>query len=163
MKTGRRIMYRNIIFLSIYLSVCLSVCLSISCSSHLEHRASVKRFVSLQFLNFRQSVGLLGRGISPKQSRYLHRITRTQNKRTQTSMPWMGFEPKIPALERAKTVRTFDHSPTLIGNICLPIKIWNFSYRWIFILSSSALWHVAVGQVDTDTSVGRTAFIFSMK
>jgi hypothetical protein len=25
----------------------------------LEHRASVKRFVSLQFLNFRQSVGLL--------------------------------------------------------------------------------------------------------
>jgi hypothetical protein len=32
-----------------------------------EHRASVKRFVSLQFLNLRQLVGLLGRGISPMQ------------------------------------------------------------------------------------------------
>jgi hypothetical protein len=42
----------------------------------LEHRASVKRFVSLQFLNLRQSVGLLGRGISPSQRSYLykHRI-----------------------------------------------------------------------------------------
>jgi hypothetical protein len=37
----------------------------------LEHRASVKRFVSLQVLNLRQSVGLLGRGISPSQGRYL--------------------------------------------------------------------------------------------
>jgi hypothetical protein len=49
------------IYLSIY-----------SCCSHFEHRASVKRFVSLQFLNLRQSVGLLGRGISPSQGRYLH-------------------------------------------------------------------------------------------
>jgi hypothetical protein len=30
-----------------------------SCCSHLEHRASMKRFVSLQFLNLRHSVGLL--------------------------------------------------------------------------------------------------------
>jgi hypothetical protein len=45
-----------------------------SCCSHLEHRASVKRFVSIQFLNLRQSVGLLGRGISPSQGRYLHRL-----------------------------------------------------------------------------------------
>jgi hypothetical protein len=36
----------------------------------------VKHFISLQFLNLRQSVGLLGRGISPSQGRYLtkHRI-----------------------------------------------------------------------------------------
>jgi hypothetical protein len=34
-----------------------------------------------------QSVGLLGRGISPSQGRYLHRATQTQNKRTQTSPP----------------------------------------------------------------------------
>jgi hypothetical protein len=40
--------------------------------SHLEHRASVKRFVSFQFLDLRQSVGLLGRGISPSQGCYLH-------------------------------------------------------------------------------------------
>jgi hypothetical protein len=33
-----------------------------SCWSHLEHRASVKRFVSLQFLRLRESVGLLGWG-----------------------------------------------------------------------------------------------------
>jgi hypothetical protein len=46
-----------------------------SCSSHLEHRTSVKRFVSLQFLNLRLSVGLLGPVISPSQGRYL---TRTQ-------------------------------------------------------------------------------------
>jgi hypothetical protein len=42
-----------------------------SCCSHFEHRASVKRFLSLQFLNFRHSVGLLGRVISPSQGCYL--------------------------------------------------------------------------------------------
>jgi hypothetical protein len=42
-----------------------------SCCSHLEHRASVKRFVSIQFLNLRHSVGLFGRVISPSQGRYL--------------------------------------------------------------------------------------------
>jgi hypothetical protein len=43
----------------------------------LEHRASVKRFVALRFLNVGHSVGLLGRVISPSQGRYL---TQTQNK-----------------------------------------------------------------------------------
>jgi hypothetical protein len=33
----------------------------------------VKLFVSLQFLNLRQSVGLLGRGISLLQGGYLHK------------------------------------------------------------------------------------------
>jgi hypothetical protein len=56
--------------------------------SHLERRASVKRFVSLQFLNHRQSIGLLGRGISPTQSRYLHRTTQTQNKRKHPCLEW---------------------------------------------------------------------------
>jgi hypothetical protein len=32
-----------------------------------------------------------------------HRTTQTQNKRTQTSMPQVGFEPMIPVFERAKT------------------------------------------------------------
>jgi hypothetical protein len=40
-----------------------------SCS-HLEHRASVKRFVSLQFYNLRLSLGHFGRVISPSQGRY---------------------------------------------------------------------------------------------
>jgi hypothetical protein len=78
-----------------------------SCCSHLEHRASVKRFVSLQFLNLRHSVGLLERVISPSQGRYL---TQTQNKHKQTSMPQVRFEPMIPAYERAKTVHALDRA-----------------------------------------------------
>jgi hypothetical protein len=46
-----------------------------SCCFHLNHRASVKRFVSLQILDLRKSVGLLGWGISPSQGRYLHTNT----------------------------------------------------------------------------------------
>jgi hypothetical protein len=67
-----------------------------SCCSHLEHSASVKRSVSVPFLNLRHSVGLLGQVISSSQDRYL---TQTQNKHKQTSMPRMGFEPTIPAFE----------------------------------------------------------------
>jgi hypothetical protein len=65
----------------------------------LKHRACVKSFVSLQFLNFRQSVGLLWRGISQWQGRCLHRAIQTQNKRRQTSMPRVRFEPTIPVFE----------------------------------------------------------------
>jgi hypothetical protein len=71
------------------------------------HMASVKRFVSLQFLNLRQSVELIGRGFSPSQGRFL----------THTSMPWVGFEPTIPVLERAKTFHALDSADTVIGNI----------------------------------------------
>jgi hypothetical protein len=41
-----------------------------------------------------------------------HRTTQTQNKGTQTSMPWVGFEPMISVFERAKTV----HAATVIGS-----------------------------------------------
>jgi hypothetical protein len=51
----------NIIYLSICLPTYLPIYIS-SCCSQLEYRASVKRFYSLQFLNLRQSVGLLGGG-----------------------------------------------------------------------------------------------------
>jgi hypothetical protein len=37
-----------------------------------------------------------------------HRTTQTQNKRTQTSMSWVGFEPTIPVFKRAKTVHALD-------------------------------------------------------
>jgi hypothetical protein len=83
-----------------------------SCCSHFEPKASVKRFVSLQFLNLRHSVGLLGRVISPSQGRYL---AQTQNKHKQTSMPRVEFEPTIPAFERAKTVHALDRAATVIG------------------------------------------------
>jgi hypothetical protein len=72
------------------------------------------RFFSLIYT---QSVGLLGQGISPLQVRYLHRITQTQNKRTQSSMPRVGFEPTIPVSERAKTVDTLDRAATVIGSM----------------------------------------------
>jgi hypothetical protein len=44
-----------------------------------------------------------------------HRTTQIQNKRKQTSMPWGGFEPAIPAFERAKTVHALDRVATVIG------------------------------------------------
>jgi hypothetical protein len=40
-----------------------------------------------------------------------HRTTQTQNKRRQTSMPCVGFEPTIPVFEREKT----DRAATVIG------------------------------------------------
>jgi hypothetical protein len=56
-----------------------------SCCSHLDHRASVKRFVSLQFLNLRQSVRLLGQGISPSLGRYIIQI---RDKRRHPCLEW---------------------------------------------------------------------------
>jgi hypothetical protein len=44
-----------------------------------------------------------------------HGTTQTQNKRTQTSMPRVGFDPTIPVFERAKTVRALDSAATVIG------------------------------------------------
>jgi hypothetical protein len=44
-----------------------------------------------------------------------HRTTRTQNKRIQTSMPRMVFEPTIPVLERVKTVNVLDCAAAVIG------------------------------------------------
>jgi hypothetical protein len=44
-----------------------------------------------------------------------HRTTRTQNKRTQTSMLLVGFEPMTPVFERAKTVHALDRVATVIG------------------------------------------------
>jgi hypothetical protein len=43
-----------------------------------------------------------------------HRTTQTQNKRTQTSMPRVGFEPRIPVLEWTKTVHALDRASTVI-------------------------------------------------
>jgi hypothetical protein len=93
----------------------LVCCLVYFCCSHLQHRASVKRLVSLQFLNLRHSVGLLGRVISPSQGRYL---TLIQNKHKETSMLRVGFERTIPSFERAKTVRALKFAATVIGEHC---------------------------------------------
>jgi hypothetical protein len=44
-----------------------------------------------------------------------HRTTQTHNKRTQTSVPRVGFEHTIPVFERAKTVYASDRAATVIG------------------------------------------------
>jgi hypothetical protein len=75
------------------------------------------RFTTVSYL--RQSVGFLGRGISPSQGRYLYRTIQTQNKLKQTSLRCVGFEPTIPVFERTKTVHALDHAVTVIGKISL--------------------------------------------
>jgi hypothetical protein len=44
-----------------------------------------------------------------------NRITQTMNKRTQTSMPQVGFETTIPVFERVKTVHALGRADTMIG------------------------------------------------
>jgi hypothetical protein len=44
-----------------------------------------------------------------------HRTTQTKNKRTQLSMPWVGFEPTILELERTKIIHVLDRAATVIG------------------------------------------------
>jgi hypothetical protein len=48
-----------------------------------------------------------------------HRKTRTQIKHTEISMPWVGFEPMIPAFVRVQTVHALDRVITMIGENCL--------------------------------------------
>jgi hypothetical protein len=44
-----------------------------------------------------------------------HRTTQTQNKRTQTYMPRVGFEPITSVFGRAKIVHVLDRAATVIG------------------------------------------------
>jgi hypothetical protein len=44
-----------------------------------------------------------------------HRTTQTHDKRKETSVPHVGFEPTIPVFERAKTVHALYCATTLIG------------------------------------------------
>jgi hypothetical protein len=81
---------------------------------------------------FTQPVGLLGWVISLSQGRYLHRTKQTQNKRTQTSMPWVEFEPMLPVFERAKTVHALDRAATVIGHWCLSNDLFSQAVsRWL--------------------------------
>jgi hypothetical protein len=72
----------------------------------LEHRASVKRFVALQFLNLRQSVGLLRRGISPSQGRYL---TNTRNTEIHALSGIRTHDPSVRAGEDISCHRPRGH------------------------------------------------------
>jgi hypothetical protein len=48
-----------------------------------------------------------------------HRTTQAQNKRTQTSMLWVGFEPTISAFKRAKTIHALARAATVIGSVLI--------------------------------------------
>jgi hypothetical protein len=72
--------------------------------SHLEHSASVRRFVSLQFLNLRHSVGFLERVISPSQGRYLY-----TNTDTHASIGIPTHDPSVRASKDSSCLRPRDH------------------------------------------------------
>jgi hypothetical protein len=55
-------------------------------------------------------------GSALSESRYPHRTAQTQNKRTQTSMPRVGFELTIPVFKRAKTFHALHSAATVIGH-----------------------------------------------
>jgi hypothetical protein len=86
-------------------------------------------------LDLRHSVGILGRVISSLQGLYLHtnkrKHTYTHTNKRSTSMPWVGFEPTIPASDRAKTVHALDCSATVTGPVP-PLGSWNFGWQQIF-------------------------------
>jgi hypothetical protein len=91
-------------------SVCLSLYLSIHGFTALLYLC---RFFI--FLIYTQSVGLLERGISPSQGRYLHPEQHKYRINAQLSMSQMGFKPTIPVFEWAKTVHALDRAATVIG------------------------------------------------
>jgi hypothetical protein len=68
---------------------------------------------------FTQTVGLLWTGDQPV-ARPLptHKTTKKYRINVHTiSIPWVEFEPTIPASERAKTVHTLDRAVTVIGSL----------------------------------------------
>jgi hypothetical protein len=66
------------------------------------------------FMIILQTIGLLGRVISASLHRGQHKH-RINTFTYQTSMPYVGFEPTIPASERVKTVYALDLSATVTG------------------------------------------------
>jgi hypothetical protein len=106
-------------------ALCISSSLSLSflVAPILEHRASVKRFVSLQFLNLRQSVGLLGREISPTQGHYLHKHRINANIHALSGI--QTHDPSVRASEDSSCLRprgpcdrlSFHYSPVIVENL----------------------------------------------
>jgi hypothetical protein len=132
-----------------------------SCCSTCSIRHPWNASFHFSFLIFRQSVGLLGGGISLSQGRYLHRTTQTQNKRRQTSMPRMGFESAIPAFERAKTVHALDRAATVIGIASLGSLLSSVPSMWIFhrLLSQYPLLCSSYTKSFSNSSIGLLTYI----
>jgi hypothetical protein len=90
--------------LSIYLSIYLSLCSPL---------LGLGRFFNFLIL---YKVGRnLWTGDQPVAMPLPANWTAHKHKHTQTSMPWVGFQPTIPAFERAKTVHALDRKDTGIG------------------------------------------------
>jgi hypothetical protein len=62
----------------------------------------------------------------------MHRTAQKQNKRTQSSMPQVGFEPRIPVFQQAERVNALDLAATVIvmkrsiywdKTRCSPLKV----------------------------------------
>jgi hypothetical protein len=73
-----------------------------------------------------------------------HWTTQTQNKRTQTSMHRVAFEPTIPVFERAKTVHVLDcRAATVIGRITTKIRLMCFGMwrRVVLVNRYQSTWH----------------------
>jgi hypothetical protein len=73
--------------------------------------------------SYTPSVGLHGGGISPSQGLHTEQHKHRKKKHTiQTSMTRVGFEPRIPVVERTKTVLALDSAATVIS-------IWHLYYH----------------------------------
>jgi hypothetical protein len=70
------------------------------------------QFVDLFIIH---SIGLFDGDQSVARLLPAHGTAQTQNKRTQTSIPSIGFEPTIPVIERVKTVHALDSAATAMG------------------------------------------------
>jgi hypothetical protein len=100
------------------LSVCLSVCLSVYLSIYLwlySPLLDLGRFFNF-FIFYTDGRAPWTSNQPVARPVPTHRTTQTQNNRTQTSMPQVGFEPMIPVFERAKTVHALNRAPTVIGS-----------------------------------------------
>jgi hypothetical protein len=107
-----------------------------------------------QFRNhFLQPVGLLGRVISPSQDHYIYtgQHKHKSNAYThQTSMPSVGFEPTIPASERAKTVHALDRAATVIGTRSSETQFYILKYTGLWLIIYSSLKILSVKWVMTN-------------
>jgi hypothetical protein len=117
------------IFLSIYPSICISVYLSLCLSM------AVQTFVGpwplFRFLDFSPVGRTPWTRDQPVARSLSHTGQHKQNKRTQKSMPQVGYKPTIPVFQRVKTFHALDRAATVIGkyrncySICFKITIFS--------------------------------------
>jgi hypothetical protein len=99
------------IYLSIYLSIHPSIHLSIYDSTALSGLRRLFKFLNLYTVGRTPWTGdqPIARPLPT------HRTTQTQNKRIQTSMRRVEFEPTVPAFQRVKIFHALDRAVTLIS------------------------------------------------